>query len=130
MRGDGAEIYRELVDALCIPFEDRDIKRAIADCVERNARWIYDYFEAQFDLGSASLFPDPEDEERETSSPPHQIEPLREEGGDGDNTGDGDGQPAEPGGDDNDEPLTPTAKRKRRQRHRPFARFLRSLGFI
>ena len=50
VRQDGPRIYRQLVDEIGTSFEHRDVRRAIADCVERDAQWIETYFEAQFEL--------------------------------------------------------------------------------
>lgn len=50
VHGSGPSVYQELVDELSAAFNRGDIKRAIAECVDRAPDWIRDYFEAHFDL--------------------------------------------------------------------------------
>ncbi len=66
----GPSHHRELAAALAAPFRGQGLAQAIADCIDRPASWVADYFAANFELFEPEAEPEPEDERPEALAEP------------------------------------------------------------
>jgi hypothetical protein len=66
----GPSHHRELAAALAGPFRGQGLAQAIADCIDRPANWVADYFAANFELFEPETEPELEEERPEALAEP------------------------------------------------------------